>query len=118
MVLPMFDSELFGLRVRLFRLQQNIPQEELAQRVKLSRVHISHLERGERLPSLETFINIANALHVSADDLLAGQINATIPHYLQEEVKLLSNCSPKKYQILIQNMEELEKLLKKNYGDL
>ncbi len=38
--------------------------------------YIGALERGEKLPSLETFIDIANVLNVSADMLLCDEINA------------------------------------------
>ena len=37
----------------------------------LSTNYIGMIERGEKVPSLESFINIANALEVSADILLS-----------------------------------------------
>ena len=37
----------------------------------LSVTYIGMVERGEKIPSLETFINILNALEVSADVVLA-----------------------------------------------
>ncbi len=45
-------------------------QEDLAEKADLSVNYIGMLERGEKVPSLETFITIANALGVSADMLL------------------------------------------------
>lgn len=46
-------------------------QEDLAERTGLSANYIGMVERGEKVPSLETFINILNALDVSADMVLA-----------------------------------------------
>ena len=45
-------------------------QEDLAEKADLSVNYIGMLERGEKIPSLETFITIANSLGVSADMLL------------------------------------------------
>ena len=73
----MIDIESIGSRVKYHRLRNKISQEELAELAQVSRVHISYLERGERIPSMESFINIANALNVSADELLANNLLVT-----------------------------------------
>lgn len=43
----------------------------MAEKIGVSTNYISMVERGEKVPSLETFINIFNALEVSADMVLA-----------------------------------------------
>ena len=43
----------------------------------ISCIGVGYLERGERRPSMETFIAIVGALSVSADDILADYL--TIP---------------------------------------
>lgn len=47
--------------------------------VELSANYIGDIERGEKTPSLETFITIANALEVSADMLLCDVVKASFP---------------------------------------
>ena len=42
-------------------------QEDLAEKTNLSPNYIGAVERNERIPSIETFISIVNALNVSAD---------------------------------------------------
>ena len=54
----MIDIESIGSRVKYHRIRNKISQEELADLAQVSRVHISYLERGERIPSMESFINI------------------------------------------------------------
>ena len=53
-------------------------QEDLAEKTNLSPNYIGAVERNERIPSIETFIAILNALEVSADvilqELLVGVI--------------------------------------------
>ena len=60
-----------GKRIRQYREAKYMRQDDLAERTNLSVTYIGMIERGERLPRLDKFIEIANALEVSADLLLA-----------------------------------------------
>jgi transcriptional regulator with XRE-family HTH domain len=64
-----------GRNIRKYRMAQNLRQEDLAEKTGLSVNYIGAIERGEKLPSLETFIDIANTLNVSADMLLCDVLN-------------------------------------------
>lgn len=64
-----------GKYIRKYRNTKKLRQEDLAEKTGLSVTYIGMVERGEKVPSLETFISIANALGVSADMLLADEIN-------------------------------------------
>lgn len=59
-----------GKRITMLRLERKIKQEQLAELIDKSTEHVSFLERGERSPSFETLIDIANALGVSVSFLL------------------------------------------------
>ena len=65
------DTTSIGKRIRQFRILKHWRQEDLAEKTGLSNTYIGMIERGEKAPKLETFITIANALCVSADQLLA-----------------------------------------------
>ena len=56
----------FGQRLRDFRLQQGLSQEELAERSGLDRTYVSGVERGKRNVSLLNIHALANALSISA----------------------------------------------------
>ena len=60
-----------GKRIRSFREHKGWRQEDFAERIGLSVTYTDMIERGEKIPKLETFIQIANVLEVSADQLLA-----------------------------------------------
>ena len=53
---------IFGQKVRHFRKQKNISQEELAHLCDLHRTYIGSVERGERNITLRNAEKIANAL--------------------------------------------------------
>lgn len=65
----MYES--IGKNLRKYRLERKLRQEDLAERAGLSTNYIGMVERGEKIPSLETFITILNVLEVSADMVLS-----------------------------------------------
>lgn len=50
----------------------DVSQEELSFRASLHRTEVSLLERGERMPRVDTALRIAGSLGVPLDDLVAG----------------------------------------------
>ncbi len=60
-----------GKNIRKYRKEKDIRQDKLAEMADLSTNYIGMIERGEKVPSLETFLKICEALDVSADMLLA-----------------------------------------------
>jgi len=65
------DYKSIGKNIRAYRVMRKLRQEDLAEMTDLSVTYIGMVERGEKFPALETFINILNALEVSADVILA-----------------------------------------------
>ena len=47
-----------GKNIRKFREIKKLRQEDLAEKTDLTTNYIGMIERGEKIPSLETFINI------------------------------------------------------------
>ena len=66
------ELESIGRNIRKFRLMRNQRQEDLAEMAGLSINYVGALERGQKIPSLETFILILNALEVSSDMVLSN----------------------------------------------
>ena len=64
------DYVLLGKRVRYVRRMLDIMQKELAKETGVSVALIGHVERGTRIPSVETVYRICKALGLSADYLL------------------------------------------------
>ena len=82
-----------GRNIRKYRLEKKLRQEDLAERANLSINYVGAIERGEKIPSLESLITIINALGVSADMILADVINTGYEiktSMLSEELSKLS----------------------------
>lgn len=65
-------SDRFAANLIRIRKEADLSQEELAIMASLHRTEISLLERGVRLPRLDTLVKVAASLEVSADELLEG----------------------------------------------
>lgn len=85
--------ESIGKHISEFRHLRKLRQEDLAEITGLSTNYIGAVERGEKIPSLETFIDILNALSISADMVLSDvlqegyQVKAST---LSDQLKTLS----------------------------
>ena len=58
-----------GEKIRYYRKQRGMSQEELASALGISHVHVSRYESGTRKPKLEQLRSIASALGVGVNEL-------------------------------------------------
>lgn len=84
-----------GHRIKRARERLGLTQEEFSSRVGLSTTYISTIERGLKLPKMDTFIRIANALDVPADYLLADVVIRSSESSSDEIDKILSSMPEK-----------------------
>ena len=64
-----------GVQLHFTIDQKSMTQEDLAARINISPTHVSVIERGTKIPRIDTFVAIANVLEVSADELLVDVVN-------------------------------------------
>jgi len=96
-----------GKRIQMRREVLGMKQEELAEHVNLSPNYISAIERGVKIPRLETFIRIANALNITSDFLLMDVLNTGSEiksSILSEKIK---NLYPKEQERIIHVVEAM-----------
>lgn len=66
------DYAKMGMRIRQVRKAKGWSQDTLAKKCGICMSFLGHIERGSRIMSLETFVNICTALDAGADELLWG----------------------------------------------
>ena len=70
---PPFEvADPFRSNLRRLRRLSGLNQEQLAFRASLHRTEISKMERGQRLPRIDTLARLAASLEVTPNDLLRG----------------------------------------------
>ena len=108
----MVDYGSLGMRIKSARMKQNITQEDLSYAIHMSRGFISGVETGRRTPSLDSLVAIANALHTSADELLADSLSETTRRDLDDLSYLLLDCTPQESSFLVKSLSALKKIVR------
>ena len=88
------NTSSIGKRIRKYREVKGWRQEDFAEKIGLSVTYTGMIERGEKVPKLETFITIANALGVSADLLLADVLSVGYDIKSSEITEEISSLAP------------------------
>ena len=96
------DFKQVGHRIKVAREAKGLSQEDLAALVDLSSTHVSVIERGIKSTRLDKFIAIANALEVSADELLIDVVKHSVMGVSNEIYNMISEL-PKEEQVKILN---------------
>lgn len=76
-----------GGRIRSMRKRASLTQEQLAEKLHISASYMGHIERGTRVPSLETLVMICNELSVTPNFLLSASLRTfdrAMPEALNE----------------------------------
>ena len=83
-----------GKRIRESRIKKGYTQQDLADRADIGVVYISEIERGIKMPSLNIFIKIIDALDVSADYILRDEISSGKEYICMEIAEKLLVLTP------------------------
>ena len=63
-------SPKLGLNLKRIRTKKKMSQGDIARALEVHRAYVSGIENGKRNPTLATIENLANALGVTASELL------------------------------------------------
>ena len=107
----LIDIEGVGMRIKHHRSLRGLSQEQLGNLTLTKTQHISNIETGRKLPSLELLVSIANALHVSADDLLVDSLEESSAQTGDDIHKLLLDCSDIEKKIIVRTLSSLKAAL-------
>ena len=111
----MIDYAAIGRHIREKRLERGLSQEKLAELSDVGVTHISHIETGNTIPSLKTFLAIANALGVTTDLLLCDSLHnargifGTAGHCMED-------CSEEEVRIITDTALALKESLRRRRG--
>lgn len=96
------------------RINAELTQERLAELVSLSPSHMSNIETGTTRVSLTTLVSIANALSVTADDLLYDNLIHARSQLEQELQKLLDGCDEYELRVVREVASSVVNVLRAN----
>lgn len=100
-----------GTRIKKARKSQGVSQVELADKLGISVSHMSNIENGKINVGLDIFIDITEALNISADWLLNGTTESTAP-VPEQAIQLFADCTDSEIQTLLNVAREVKKSLR------
>lgn len=89
-----------GKRIKEIRQLRHFTAEKFAADVDISLPFLWEVERGNKKPSLPTFVKMANVLGVSTDDLLCDSLDAGTHAQLNVITKKLEGLSKEQLKIV------------------
>lgn len=104
------DYKSIGNRIKRYRMDKKLSQEDLAAMTGIGFKHISNIESGVRGVSLEKVVDIANALDVSADDLLTDNLKHSSSPVSTEIQDIMLDCNYNEKEMLTRTLKFLKAL--------
>lgn len=108
------NNAIIGKRIREIRKQRRISQTQLSNLIDKNTSYISYIENGLKCMSLDTFIQIINALQTSADSILIDHLENNRLLASKELTILLSDCSDYEALIILDAVRSLKKILREH----
>ena len=96
----MVDYKDIGGRIRAVRMERGMTQAQLAEATGCGVTHISHIETGNTIPSLQLMLDIINVLGCSADELLCIEVDKARPIYESWLNEQLADCSRQEVKLI------------------
>ncbi|MFA7673014.1 MAG: helix-turn-helix transcriptional regulator [Clostridia bacterium] len=108
----------FGKRVHDQRTIKGISQEKLAEICDVSTSYVGLIERGERKPSLEILLAIANTLHIGTDALLIDSIEHIASTNREKITMMINDFDDIQINTTYEIVNQIHTYIKKNNTDL
>lgn len=108
------DYVKIGERIKVARTRKNLKQAELAFRIGMTTSHVSHIETGQTKLALPTIVKIANALSVSADELLYDNLEVSKPTYDKKIAEELEDCDTAELQAFLEIIHSTKQVIRKS----
>ena len=93
------EYKAIGKRIKIARIKADLTQEKLSEMIGVSPTHLSNIETGSTRVSLKTIVSIANALHITSDDLLCDNVIKAKVQIEQDIAAVLEDCD--EYEIRV-----------------
>jgi transcriptional regulator with XRE-family HTH domain len=95
----MDTKRLIGVRIKELRKHKELSQEKLADRMNISPKYLSNIERGKENPTLDTFMKIADALHIELSEIFNYSPEASSRELKQMITDLIKNSDKKQLKL-------------------
>lgn len=104
-----------GLRIKKYRIERHLTQEQLSEYINTVPSTISHIERGATKCSLPNLVKICNVLGISLDQAIGDSLTIIQPMMIDNDIfELLQDCSIQERKIIKEILQCTKSALRKN----
>jgi len=89
------EKAALGKKIREARLNKKLTQQKLAEKAQIGEMYLGEIERGTKMPSLRIFIQLIEALDISADFILRDELSTGEKYIYDELTEKLKDLTPK-----------------------
>lgn len=111
----MIDYVSIGKRIKGIRLMRGITQEKLAETVNISVPHVSRIENGWASPSLQTLVDICNALDITIDSLMQDSLPAARKDLTGALGEVVADCTAEELNMLAEIAQSILRSVRSTY---
>ena len=105
------DKKFIGKTIQTIRKNAKIKQSELAEKIGISEKHLSKIETGKNLPSLDNFLKMAEILKFSLEDF-GIKTKSYENEYKQSLLKIAYSATISEAKSYCEIIETLNKIIK------
>jgi len=106
----LLDYKAIGRRIKYFRLQKNLTQTTLAEKLNVTDKYISSIETGRSKVSLPRLYDIAGIFSIDITCLLKD-VNPEVPSFANYDIfEATKDWNPQKKNALLKIIEEINRL--------
>lgn len=80
----------FSAQIKKYRADMNLSQEELAEKIYVTRQTISNWENDKSYPDIHSLLLLSSLFHVSLDQLIKGDVEIMEKEIKNEEIRKLN----------------------------
>ena len=88
------DKLTLGKKLRQARQEKGYTQQVLAEKAGIGNVYLGEIERGLKMPSLNSFVRIIESLDLSADSILREELSSGREYIYDEITQKMQNLTP------------------------
>lgn len=110
----MINKSAIGKIIKTLRMDKKLTQEELAEKIEISKNYLSKVERGLSTLNAESFLKMAAVLEFNLEDFgIKFQNNAIKDDSKKELINLILSSSPNETQAYLEVVKVLNKFIVK-----
>ncbi len=96
------NYKVLGKNIRKYRRAADFTQEQLADMIGYTGSHVGSIENATGIPSLEMLFRIANALHITLDQICYGSVDNPDGYLMSEFNRLTEGYDTNKKRCAVE----------------